>query len=153
MTSLDYSDSIQINASAQDVYAVVSDVTRTGEWSPICQECWWNDGEPGAVGSHFTGRNVADGRTWETTCTVVAAEPGREFTWHVGEGWVRWSYTLDEADGSTTLTESWNFLPAGIDMFHANMGDDAQNQIDIRSAAAHDGIPKTLEAIKHAIES
>ncbi|MGB6277882.1 MAG: SRPBCC family protein, partial [Rhodococcus sp. (in: high G+C Gram-positive bacteria)] len=43
MTALEFSESIVVAASVDDVYAVVSDVTRTGEWSPICQECWWNE--------------------------------------------------------------------------------------------------------------
>ncbi len=35
MTTLEFSDSVVVAASLEDVYAVVSDVTRTGEWSPI----------------------------------------------------------------------------------------------------------------------
>ena len=56
-------------------------------------------------------------------------------------------------DGGTELTESWNFLPKGIAGFHERYGDDAENQIEIRSSAAHEGIPVTLAAIKKAAES
>ncbi|MBY4225492.1 SRPBCC family protein [Rhodococcus sp. 05-2254-5] len=153
MTTLEFSDSVVVAASPEDVYAVVSDVTRTGEWSPICQACWWNEPDGGGVGSTFTGRNVTPDRTWETVSTVAAAEPGREFAWVVGDNFVRWGYTLEPVDGGTRLTENWNFLPDGISLFHRKFGDSAQEQIDTRSKAALDGIPRTLAAIKRIIES
>ena len=28
---------------AEELYDLVSDVTRTGEWSPVCRACWWED--------------------------------------------------------------------------------------------------------------
>ncbi|CCQ13581.1 putative uncharacterized protein [Rhodococcus sp. AW25M09] len=152
-TALEFSESIAISASVEDVYAAVSDVTRTGEWSPTCQKCWWNEPDGGGVGSTFTGRNVTPERTWETVSTVAAAEPGREFAWVVGDNFVRWGYTLEAVDSGTQLTESWRFLPGGIDFFHSKFGDDAQKEIDIRSQAALDGIPRTLAAIKRVVEA
>src|SRR5678815_3766100 len=38
------SSSIEIDAPPNDVYALLSDVTRTGEWSPECVRCRWLDG-------------------------------------------------------------------------------------------------------------
>lgn len=80
---LTYSDSVHIAAIPGEVYAVVSDITRTGEWSPVCQECWWDEGDGPWVGAFFTGRNVTDVRTWETHCEVIAAAEGVEFGWSV----------------------------------------------------------------------
>ncbi|KQU07232.1 polyketide cyclase [Rhodococcus sp. Leaf7] len=155
MTALEHSDSTVIAASADAVYALVSDVTRTGEWSPICQECWWNDGgSADVVGSTFTGRNVTADRTWETFSTVAVAIPGTEFAWLVGDSFVRWGYTLEAIDDdSTQLTESWLFTEQGIDYFHTKFGDRAQEEIEIRRTAALDGIPRTLAAIKAIAES
>ena len=53
---------------------MVSDVTRMGEWSPVCKACWWDDGDSPRVGAWFTGRNELPERTWETRSEVVAAE-------------------------------------------------------------------------------
>lgn len=111
-----FSDSITVAAPPDEVYAVVSDVTRTGEWSPVCQDCWWDEGDGPHAGAHFTGRNVLSDRTWETRSQVTAADPGRRFTWSVGPGRVEWGYVLEPAgpDGSTTeLTETWTFTTAG----------------------------------------
>lgn len=61
------------------MYELVSDVTRTGEWSPICVGCRWDDGGGPHVGARFTGHNRKPDREWSTTSEVVAAEPGRDF--------------------------------------------------------------------------
>jgi hypothetical protein len=104
------------------------------------------------VGAHFTGRNDDGKRVWETRSRVVVAEPGREFAWVVNDGWVRWGFTLEPADGGTRLTESWAFQPEGIRGFHGRFGDDAENQIAIRTRSAKEGIPVTLAAIKRTAE-
>ncbi|MGU3435112.1 SRPBCC family protein [Actinomycetes bacterium M1A6_2h] len=153
MTSYEHSDSITIAASPADVYALVSDVTRTGEWSPICEACWWTEGD-GDVGSTFTGRNVTPDRTWETVSTVEFAEPNTRFGWFVADRVVHWAYILEPVDSSSTkLTESWSFPDEGVEYFHTKYGENAQKEIDNRVAAAHDGIPKTLAAIKKVAEA
>jgi hypothetical protein len=152
MSDLTHSESIDIAASPEAVYDLVSDVTRTGEWSPVCKECWWEDGGTGAVGDVFTGRNVLPDRTWETRCTVIAAERGREFGWLVGDAYVRWVYSMEPVAEGTRLTEAWDFLPNGIQMFHDRFGDDAEAQIATRIDLAHRGISETLAAMKRIAE-
>jgi len=56
-------------------------------------------------------------------------------------------------DGGTLVTESWEFLPAGITRFHDRYGDDAPAQIANRTEAARTGIPVTLAALKKTAES
>ena len=153
MDSLSHSASIVIARSPEALYDLVSDVTRMGEWSPVCRACWWDDGAAPRAGAWFTGRNEVPGRTWETRSEVVAAEPGREFAFVVGGAWVRWAYTFTPVDGGTQVTESWEFLPAGIDRFEERYGADAQAQIADRIEAARTGIPVTLAAIKRTAES
>jgi Polyketide cyclase / dehydrase and lipid transport len=153
MANLSYAESIVIARSPEALYALISDVTRMGEWSPVCKACWWDDGAGPQVGAWFTGRNEQPQRTWETRCEVVVAEPGREFAFVVGSSWVRWGYTFTPVDGGTRLTESWEFLPAGIARFEERYGTQAQAQIASRTQDAHSGIPVTLAAIKQAAES
>lgn len=158
MAAYEHSDSVVVAADPDTVYAVVSDVTRTGEWSPICEACWWDEGdEPGPdgprEGAWFTGRNVTPNRTWETRSVVAAADPGREFAWLVGGKFARWGYVVRPVDGGTELTETWQFLEEGIETFHERYGDDAENQIRDRVDAAHSGIPATLARIKDVIEA
>jgi Polyketide cyclase / dehydrase and lipid transport len=153
MTSLRYSESIVIARPPEAVYDMVSDVTRMGEWSPVCKACWWDEGQGPRPGAWFTGRNELPERTWETRSLVEKADRGREFAFLVGGSWVRWGYTFTAVDGGTLLTESWEFLPDGIAGFHDRYGEDAQAQIADRAEKARNGIPITLAAIKKAAEA
>lgn len=105
------------------------------------------------MGAWFTGRNVLPERTWETRSEVVAADPGREFAWVVRGFIARWGYTFTPIDGGTELTETWEFLPSGMEMFRERFGDDADAEIADRHEKAKAGIPETLAAIKRAAEA
>jgi hypothetical protein len=153
MTNLRYSESITVARSPEDMYELVSDVTRMGEWSPVCTACWWDEGDGPAPGAWFTGRNQTPQRTWETRSKVVTAEPGREFAWAVRGSWARWGFTLAAVDGGTEVTESWEFLPDGIAGFHERYGDRAEAEIASREESARTGIPATLAAIKKTAEA
>ena len=151
---LSHQESTIVEASADFLYDLLSDITRTGEWSPVCTSCWWDDeAEAGRVGAWFTGRNELPHRTWETRSEVVTAERGREFAWVVGGSFVRWGFSFAAAESGTVLTESWDFLPGGITMFEEKFGKEAPAQITDRTQQALDGIPKTLAAIKRIAEA
>lgn len=152
MTDLTHSDSVVVAVAPEELYDLVSDVTRTGEWSPVCVACWWDEGATGQVGDWFTGRNVTPERTWETRSQVVVADRGREFAWLVGGSRARWGYSLEPVEGGTRLTESWAFLPDGLAFMEERYGDDAPQQVQLRIRAAHEGIPATLAAIKRVAE-
>jgi hypothetical protein len=151
--SLSYSESIIIARSPQALYDMISDITRMGEWSPVCQACWWDDGASAEVGAWFTGRNETPQRTWETRSQVVAAEPGREFAFAVFGDRARWGYTFTPVGDGTRVTESWDFLPGGIATFGERYGAQAQAEIAAREQAAREGIPATLAALKRVAES
>jgi hypothetical protein len=155
MDDLSYAESITVAAAPGAVYAMVADVTRMGEWSPVCTACWWDDEGFRGVGGWFTGRNELPERTWETRCQVVTADPGQEFAFVVGgsdQPRVRWGYTFAPEGGGTRVTESWHFLPDGVASFAERFGTDAPAQIANRAEAARTGIPATLAAIKTAAE-
>ncbi len=132
---------------------MVADVTRMGEWSPVCKACWWDEGSGPQVGGWFTGRNELSERTWETRSEVVAADRGREFAFVVATTGTRWGYRFREVEGGTMITESWDFPPAAVAVFEERFGDDAEAQIASRSELARTGIPATLAAIKRAAET
>ena len=148
-----HQESVTVETSAEALYDLVSDITRTGSWSPVCTSCWWDEeAEAGQVGAWFTGRNELPNRTWQTRSQIAVAERGREFAWVVGGRFVRWGFSMAPTQTGTTLTESWEFLPDGIAMFEENFGDEAAAQIANRTQQALDGIPQTLAAIKQIAE-
>ncbi len=131
-----YEESVVVAASPQRVYELVSDVTRTGEFTPVCKACWWDEGDGPRVGAWFTGRNEVPGRTWETRSLVVAADPSVEFAWCVGGDLVRWGYRLRPVPGGTRLTQTWDFLPAGLSLFQERYAAEAAAQVQNRTASA-----------------
>jgi hypothetical protein len=147
-----HAESIHVEADPRTVWDVVSDVTRTGEWSPICVGCEWDPGDGPWVGAHFTGHNVKPDREWQTRSEVVAAEPGRVFRWAVNGGWVFWGFEMVPDGEGTRLTETWEFSPAGREGFRERYGQTADAEIAIRQADARAGIPATLAAVKRVVE-
>jgi uncharacterized protein YndB with AHSA1/START domain len=108
--SAEVTEQVTVGVPASRVYEAVSDVHRMARWSPECFAVWvWSrrDGAP----ARFTGFNRRGPFVWFTSCRVVAARPGQEFTFDVttfGMPVSRWSYRLAPAGGdSTEVTEQW----------------------------------------------
>ena len=76
LTKYQHSDSVTVDARPDAVYALVADITRMGEFSPVCKSAAWLDDDH----TTFTGDNVLPDMQWTTTCRVDVAEPGKEFT-------------------------------------------------------------------------
>ena len=100
-----------IAATPEQLYELISDLPRMGEWSPENDGGKWLKGATGpAVGAKFKGRNHNGWRRWSTVATVVTADPGREFAFDVtvaGLKVARWGYRLACDDGGTEVTEYW----------------------------------------------
>lgn len=146
---------IYIEASPDQVYGVVTDVARMGEWSPECRECHWVDGASGPqVGAKFKGSNKRGVARWSTTPEVVVAEPGSEFAFATetrGKPLTRWSYRMAPEGTGTRVTESFEMLsdePPMIDfMMRWFM------RIKDRRSDLEQGMAQTLAKIKLAVES
>jgi uncharacterized protein YndB with AHSA1/START domain len=105
--------SIDIAAPPERVYALVSDITRMGEWSPECVRCTWTKGATApVVGARFKASNKGGrGPAWANTPTVTVAEPGREFAFNrsgPGIGSYTWRYVMEPTASGTRLTESFD---------------------------------------------
>jgi hypothetical protein len=103
---------VRMSAKPEEIYDLVADVTRIGQWSPECRRCVWIDGATGpAVGARFKAWNKRRLLRWSNTPTVVVAERGREFAFSrtaVGAGEFVWRYRFASApDGGTDVTESY----------------------------------------------
>ena len=103
---------ILVAAPAEDLYALVADVTRTPEFSPDIVSCRWLDGATGpAVGARFEAVNVSKvGKRWKNRPVVTVADPGREFAFVRTEpfaGRVAWRYRFEPVDGGTRVVESY----------------------------------------------
>ncbi|HJQ44121.1 MAG TPA: SRPBCC family protein [Jatrophihabitantaceae bacterium] len=146
-------DSIDIAASPEAVWNMVSDVTRVPEWSPELVRVRWLGGAAGpAVGARFKGTNRNGWHRWSTTCTVTEADPGRTFAYRVqtyGFSVAEWRYEITPSNGGCTLREST------IDRrgFLIKTGGSPVTGVYKRAPHNLEGIRKTLQAIKASAES
>jgi ligand-binding SRPBCC domain-containing protein len=99
-----------VDAPPAVVWSLVSDIRTPVRFSGELQDVRQVDG------TRFVGRNSHPAiGTWETTCTVVACEPEREFGWVVGEPAhpaAAWRFTL-EPEGEGTLLRQWMRMGPG----------------------------------------
>ena len=147
---------IHVNAPPEKLYEMVSDVPRTGEWSPECVRCEWIGGATGpVVGAQFKGSNKRSFMRWTTKPRVVTADPGREFAFVVNvmglkREMTKWTYRFEPtADGGADVSESFelvNDLPWYIALGDRLMG------IKDRKADLEANIQHTLQRIKAAAE-
>jgi hypothetical protein len=111
--------STEVRASAQQVYSVISDVTRIPEWSPETRRAEW------LAPDRFQAWNRRRLGRWRTIANVAAAEPGRMFSFVVqamGGDWTQWTYRIEPGStaGTTRLTEVFRMcvpLPFGAVVF------------------------------------
>lgn len=108
----------EIAAGPEQVWSLISDVTRMGEWSPENEGGEWLRGARGPkVGAAFRGANRHQSKRWTTRCTVMESEPGRTFAFKVRVGPLRvaeWRYELAATSTGCTVTESFADERGGI---------------------------------------
>jgi uncharacterized protein YndB with AHSA1/START domain len=152
LSDLQVTRTIVVEAPPEQVYDIISDVTRIGELSPVCKAAWWDEGSGPQEGGWFTGRNEMEGRDpWERHCEIIVAEPGRAFGWIAGgreEGVAEWTYRFRPVDQGTEVEESWRILRM-VDRLR-ELGDDVLNQL---KAGTETGIEATLGKLKEVAES
>lgn len=144
---------VHMNATPQQVWELVSDITQTGRFSPETFEAEWLGGATGpAVGAKFRGhvRRNEKGPVYWTVCKVIACEPGREFGFTVmaGDREVNtWRYEFAEADGGTDVTESFELASSPVLKLYwavAGWARGKRNRNDMR---------RTLERIRDVVEA
>jgi len=150
MDTSDYrhQESIEIGRSPEALYDLVADVSRMGQWSPVC-----TGGAYDEDGEWFTGTNAMGEASWDTRCRVVVASRGHEFTFinHGLDGrveMVRWGFQFDPLDEHRThVTQTWQVLPdyaGGLGLDDAS----AVSVLEMMKTAALEGMPQTLAALK-----
>ena len=143
---------VHIDAPAQRVWAVLSDLERMGEWSPECYRVEWLDGahSPATPGARFKGWNRFGWMRWSMPCEVKTAVADQELSFSTmahGKQLVTWSYRINPSDGGVDLVESFDvhWLPLS-----ARIAEDFLMRD--RDRRREESMRKTLEGIKQLAE-
>jgi uncharacterized protein YndB with AHSA1/START domain len=149
--------SIQIDASAERVFDLVSDIEQMIRFSPELVSCRWLDGAIGpAVGARFEVVNKlpAYRQTWKNRPVVVEYDPPRQFATSRTEplaGTLVWRYELAGDGQKTQLTESYEVTRpiTALGWFFINrVFSGGERRADMRR-----GMEETLQAIKITAEA
>ena len=104
---------VTVEEPVDAVWRVVSDVTRTGEWSHECHQVSWLGGATSAApGVRFRGRNRSGPWRWSRTCEVVSVDPPRAITWRTIPTWrfvdsTDWSIVLEPVAAGTRIVQTF----------------------------------------------
>ncbi len=106
---------VVVDAAPEQVYDVLTDVTRIAEWSHECRQAQWlGETTKPVVGGQFRGTNTVNRFTWSRTCTITALEPGRLFAYRTNGGVpadsTAWSFQLEPVEGGTRVTQRYEVL-------------------------------------------
>jgi hypothetical protein len=108
---------VTVPAGIDEVWALVRDVTRVGEWSHECVGAAWLAGATAPVpGARFRGRNRSGVFRWGRVCEVVSADP-HELVWITVPTALypdssEWRIALTEVDGGTRISQQFKVLRA-----------------------------------------
>ncbi|NKY87105.1 SRPBCC family protein [Nocardia veterana] len=140
---------IDIAATPEKVWSVVSDLGRMPEFSPTTLRMI-PLGTPGA-GTWTVNFNKVGRKYYPTTSRIVRFEPNRAFAFRMNENGTVWSYTLEATGSGTKLTERRD-VPNGVRkpvrlMIDKFLGGEKQFESDLVA-----GMNETLAKIKAAAE-
>ena len=110
---------VVVDATVPQLWEVIADVTRIGEWSHECHAARWLDGaDRPSPGVRFRGRNRAGWARWGRTCEIVTVDPPRAIVWRtvptpLFPDSTQWRIELEPtSDGRTLITQSFTVLRA-----------------------------------------
>lgn len=146
------SQSIDIAASPEDVFRVITDLPSMDRLSPENTGGEWLDGASGpALGVKFKGTNVNGTKSWSTTVTIAEFVPPTSFAFEVTVGpakVARWSYVVESTPTGSRVTESWTDRRSALSKW---MGDKASGRVH-RDEFTAESITVTLENLKKSLE-
>jgi bifunctional isochorismate lyase/aryl carrier protein len=162
---------IEVAADPATVFAYVSDLARSGEWSPECQGGSWVSGAPGAAGSVFRGRNYRSSDVvawapvvrgeWSTESEVIEARPPQLFAWAMRDSAGRrqqsvWSFEISPVPGGSRLVHGFRMgaLTEGMREILTRAGRDGEQKFLIDWPVKLEAdMRQSVAGIKTAVES
>jgi uncharacterized protein YndB with AHSA1/START domain len=142
--------SIDIDASPERVWTLVSDLSLMPKWSPQCKLMKaFGPVRPGTRTVNVNRRNYL---VWPTTSRITEVVPERKLAFRVNENNTVWSYELEPTATGTRLTESRHaengVKPVSNLLVNTVMGGVPNFEVELV-----DGMNASLRRIKAAAEN
>ncbi|MGB8179156.1 MAG: SRPBCC family protein [Acidimicrobiales bacterium] len=146
------SQSIEINASPDEVFHIITDLPAMGRLSPENTGGTWLNGAQGpAVGAKFKGTNANGAKSWTTLVTVVEFAPPSAFAFEVKVGpakVARWAYAVEATPSGSRVTESWKDQRNAISKWIGGKSSGVEHRDEFTARS----IQTTLENLKKTLE-
>ena len=141
---------IDVEATPSEVWALVSDLKRMGEWSPQCHQMYVRGGEV-KNGTKTLNINHEGKLWWPTRSQVIEFEPNKRITFKIIENWSIWSYELEEIPGGTRITHT-RHIPNGTSTLSKFLVKNFMRGPEHFEVHLERGMNKTLSRIKSELE-
>ncbi len=142
-----------IDAPADEVFKVVTDIEQLANLSPECTKAEWLKGATQAeVGAVFKGHNKLGSSKWATKPVVTELESDHVFAFKVpGKSGPTWRYELfPTPDGGTRVVESMNQeKPTGAFIRFLQR----RNGVTDRETNLTEGMETTLERLAETVNA
>ncbi|MGB3698363.1 MAG: SRPBCC family protein [Gordonia sp. (in: high G+C Gram-positive bacteria)] len=145
-------DSIEIDASPEKVWSVISDLRRMGEWSPQCKKMFVFGGDV-KLGTQTLNINRRGAMVWPTRSKVVSFEPNRELAFRIAENRTVWTFTIAPTESGVRLTESRTAVGGQTTKVSSTLVDKFMGGEKPFEAELAEGIRETLGKIKRAAQA
>jgi uncharacterized protein YndB with AHSA1/START domain len=151
MTTKNLETSIDIDASAEEVWRVVSQLTHMPRWSPNCR--WMRPLGVVREGAYTVNMNRKGGRFWPSISKVERFEPGLALTFRTVTNNSRWEFEMESTVWGSRLTQRRLVPATGTRLIsvtivkHLLGGEEAFDEEMLA------GMRTTLAKIKAAVES
>jgi hypothetical protein len=143
--------SIDIDARPQDVWAVVADLRRMGQFSPQTKRMFVLGGviEQGTTTINY---NRDGWKVWPTSAKVTDFQPNKRIAFSIPLNGTIWSYTIEPTETGSRLTERRE-APLGttkISHILVDMGFGGEEHFE---GVLRTGMAQTLAAVKRTVEA
>ena len=150
---------VDIAASPERVWDLVSDINISARFSNELQGAEWVDSDGPREGASFIGHNKRTdvNREWDTTSWVVACDPPLVFAWNVNdrdEPSAQWRFELEKIPGGTRLRQRLVIGPRLSATGHAmkDNPDQAEQILASRQEQHRGNMALNLNGIKETAE-